>query len=101
MKKGCENKLCRRYRQQRLDRKYCVVCGVYWLRIGLTVSMRVVLNGEDLLMTAYVTYTMLCDLVLILCYQKKSLFLMLGAIAEIEQPAKMDFSYVSFLIHLT
>ena len=52
----------------------------YWLRIGLTVCdvkmglMRVVLNGEDLLMTVSVTYPMRCDLVLILYYQKKSLF---------------------------
>jgi len=61
--------------------------------------MRVVQNGEDLLMTAYVTYPMRCDLVLILYYQKKSLF-MLGAMAEIEKSAKMDFSYVfKFILH--
>jgi hypothetical protein len=36
--------------------------------------MRVVVNDENLLMTVSVTYPMRFDLVLILYYQKKSLF---------------------------
>jgi len=101
MEKGCENKLCRRYRRQ-AGQKILSFVWSYWLRTGLAVSlgkrgggafMRVVQNGEDLLMTAYVTYPMRCDL----CWFyiiRRSNFFMLGAMAEIEQSAKMDFSYV-------